>query len=62
MRIKEISVEKGRTINLGKFNTVVFRYGVKAELDERESHEEVFEKLDKEVDKMVDREHAFWQK
>lgn len=61
MKVKEVRVEKGRTINLGRYNSVTFRYGMVAEPDDDENYQQVFERVEKQVDEWLDREHAKWK-
>ncbi|KXH70612.1 MAG: hypothetical protein AM326_12315 [Candidatus Thorarchaeota archaeon SMTZ-45] len=57
-RISEVVVMKGRTINLGDRNFAKFEFGLTAKLDEGEKYKEVYEKVNKEVDDLVDTEHG----
>jgi len=57
-RISEVVVTKGRTLNLGNYNSARFEFGLTAKLDEGEKYKEVFENLNKEIDDLVDLEHG----
>jgi hypothetical protein len=61
VKVKTVKVEKGRTINLGRYNSVTFRYGMEAEPDDDENYQQVFERVEKQVDEWLDREHAKWK-
>jgi hypothetical protein len=40
---------------------VTFRYGMEAEPDDDENYQQVFERVEKQVDEWLDREHAKWK-
>lgn len=56
MKVKEVKVNKGVTVNLGNFNS--FRYDVelKAEVEDDEDHLQVVVDLGKEIDALLDEE------
>ncbi len=49
-RIKEVSMSKGVTINLGDYSNWKCHVGLTAELDVGDNHNDVLEDLSKEID------------
>lgn len=62
MKVKNVSVSKARTINLGNYNSVKIQYGISIELDEGDKYGEAFQFAEDIVDAKLDEEHEKWTK
>lgn len=45
MKNKRVEVRLGYKVNMGNFETLDISYGIEAEVEDGESHDEVFQKL-----------------
>lgn len=61
MKVITVNVSKGRTVNLGDYNSVQFRYGMTVELEEGDTYKEAFDFAEKNVDDRLDEEHSRWK-
>jgi len=55
-KIKEITMSKGVTINLGDYSNWKCHVGLTAELDKDDNHNDVLEDLSKEIDARLGKE------
>jgi len=61
MKVTEVTVTKGRTIKVGNFNMARYDYGMTAKLDADDDVGVVTERLQTDVDKLVDDETKYWE-
>ena len=59
---KTITVQKGRTVNIGNYNSVNFRYSITMELEQGDELSEAYADAEKIVDRWVDDEHVKWER
>jgi len=62
MKAKVVKVSKGRTVNIGRYNTVRFDYGIEVELEEGDKAADAARYAEKFVDELVDKEHLKWER
>ena len=61
MKVTEVTVTKGRTMKVGNLNFVRYDYGMTAKLDADDDVGVVTERLQTDVDKLVDDETKYWE-
>lgn len=61
MKVTEVTVNKGRTVKVGNFNMARYDYGMTAKLDDGDDVGRVVERLQMDVDKLVEDETTYWE-